>query len=105
MLKERGFKDDFFEDKINYLLGFKEKTNQKIVDNNLFNFYLYQITAEDFNYQPNEKTDKYIWRYLSSSNLIQINDFEDEKVILTYEKAAAEDSFKSEDIFNIYKQP
>ena len=104
LLKERGFKDDFFEDKINYLLGFKEKTNQKIVDNNLFNFYLYQITAEDFNYQPNEKTDKYIWRYLSSSNLIQINDFEDEKVILTYEKAAAEDSFKSEEIFNIYKQ-
>ena len=104
LLKERGFKDDFFEDKINYLLGFKEKTNQKIVDNNLFNFYLYQITAEDFNYQPNEKTDKYIWRYLSSSNLIQINDFEDEKVILTYEKAAEEDSFKSEEIFNIYKQ-
>ena len=104
LLKDRGFKDDFFEDKINYLLGFKEKTNQKIVDNNLFNFYLYQITAEDFNYQPNEKTDQYIWRYLSSSNLIQINDFEDEKVILTYEKAAAEDSFKSEDIFNIYKQ-
>ena len=104
LLKESGFKDDFFEDKINYLLGFKEKTNQKIVDNNLFNFYLYQITAEDFNYQPNEKTDKYIWRYLSSSNLIQINDFEDEKVILTYEKAAEEDSFKSEEIFNIYKQ-
>ena len=104
LLKERGFKDDFFEDKINYLLGFKEKTNQKIVDNNLFNFYLYQITAEDFNYQPNEKTDKYIWRYLSSSNLIQINDFENEKVILTYEKAAEEDSFKSEEIFNIYKQ-
>ena len=104
LLKERGFKDDFFEDKINYLLGFKKKTNQKIVDNNLFNFYLYQITAEDFNYQPNEKTDKYIWRYLSSSNLIQINDFENEKVILTYEKAAAEDSFKSEEIFNIYKQ-
>ena len=104
LLKERGFKDDFFEDKINYLLGFKEKTNQKIVDNNLFNFYLYQITAEDFDYQPNEKTDKYIWRYLSSSNLIQINDFENEKVILTYEKAAEEDSFKSEEIFNIYKQ-
>jgi len=104
LLKDRGFKDDFFEDKINYLLGFKEKTNQKIVDNNLFNFYLYQITAEEFNYQPNEKTDKYIWRYLSSSNLIQINDFEDEKIILTYEKAAAEDSFKSKEIFNIYKQ-
>ena len=104
LLLETGLKDKFFEDKINYLLGFKQKANQTVVDNNLFNFYLYQITAEDFDYKPNEKTDKYIWRYLSSSNLIQINDFEDEKVILTYEKAAAEDSFKSEEIFNIYKQ-
>jgi len=104
LLKERGFKDDFFEDKINFLLGFKEKTNQKVVDNNLLNFYLYQITAEDFDYQPNEKTNKYIWRYLASSNLIQVSDFKDEKIITTYEKAAAENSFKNEEIFNIYKQ-
>ena len=38
------------------------------------------------------------------ANLIQINEFEDENVILTYEKAAAENSFRSEEIFNIYKQ-
>jgi len=105
LLKERGFKDSFFQDKIDILLGFKEKENSKILDDNLLNFYLSQITAKNFDYQPNEKTNKYIWRYLSSSNLIKINDFEnEEEVILTYEKAAAEDSFKSEDIFNIYKQ-
>ena len=104
LLKERGFEDNFFEDKINYLLGINEKTSQKIIDNNLFNFYLSQITTNNFDYQPDEKTDKYIWRYLSSSNLIEIKDLENEEIILTYEKAAAENSIQSDKIFSIYKQ-
>ena len=104
LLIENGFSDKFFEDKIGFLLGFKETTNQKIIDNNLLNFYLSHITSNDFNYRPNEKTDKYIWRYLSSANLINTNDIEDENVISTYEKAAANNSFDSEEIFNIYKQ-
>ena len=104
LLKERGFEDRFFENKINFLLGFAETTSQKILDDNLLNFYLSHITSDEFDYQPNEKTDKYIWRYLSSANLIQINNFEDENVISTYELAAAENSFESEEIFNIYKQ-
>ena len=104
LLIENGFSDKFFEDKIGFLLGFKETTNQKIIDNNLLNFYLSHITSNDFNYKPNEKTDKYIWRYLSSANLINTVDIEDENVISTYEKAAANNSFDSEEIFNIYKQ-
>jgi len=40
LLKERGFKDEFFENKINFLLGITKKTNQEILDNNLLNFYL-----------------------------------------------------------------
>ena len=104
LLKERGFKDKFFENKINFLLGFTETTSQKILDDNLLNFYLSHITSNEFDYQPNEKTDRYIWRYLSSANLIQINDFENEDVISTYEHAAAENSFENEEIFNIYKQ-
>ena len=103
LLKERGFKDKFFENKINFLLGLTEKTNQKILDDNLLNFYLSHITNGNFDYKPNEKTDKYIWRYLSSANLIKISDFENEDVILTYEKAAVENSFESQEIFNIYK--
>ena len=45
LLRERGFKDVFFENKINFLLGYEEKTTQKIVDNDLFNFYLSLITS------------------------------------------------------------
>ena len=102
MLKERGLKDKFFEDKISFLLGFTEKTNQKILDDSLLNFYLSHITSNNFEYEPTNETDKYIWRYLSSSNLIKIESFEDEEVILTYEKAAEENSFEKTEVFKIY---
>ena len=104
LAKERGLKDNFFDDKINYLLGISDKTNQKIKDDNLLNFFLSHITVNKFDYQPGEKTDKYIWRYLSSSNLISTKAFQDEEIIATYEKAAAEESFPNNDIFKIYLQ-
>jgi len=102
LLKEKGFKDIFFEEKVNYLLGVTEKTNQKILDNNLFNFYLSHVTSENFEYEPSEKTDKYIWRYLSSANLIEVNNIENEDVIITYEQAASQNSFEYDEIFKIY---
>ncbi|SVE50257.1 uncharacterized protein METZ01_LOCUS503111, partial [marine metagenome] len=102
LLTERGFKDKFFEDKINFLLGINETTTQKILDNDLLNFYLSYITSNNFEYEPNDKTDKYIWRYLSSANLIQVNNFQDEDIILTYEQAAAQNSFDNDEIFKIY---
>ena len=102
LLKERGFKDKFFEDKINFLLGITDQTTQKILDDDLLNFYFSYITSNNFEYEPNDKTDKYIWKYLSSANLIQVNNFEDENVIFTYEQAAAQNSFDNDEIFTIY---
>ena len=102
LLKERGFKDSFFENKINFLLGTSEETSQKILDNSLLNFYLSHITSDNFKYEPTDKTDKYIWRYMSSANLIQIKDFENEDIILTYEQAADEGSFDEQEVFKIY---
>ena len=104
LLKERGHKDKFFEDKISFLLELKNDTGKKIRDDNLLNFYLSHITIQDFFYEPDEKTDKYIWRYMSSANLIEAKNFDNEETILTYEKAAAEKSLRSEEIFEIYKQ-
>ena len=104
LLKERGFKDNFFENKINFLLGTSDTTSQKILDNNLFNFYLSQITSRNFTYQPTEKTNKYIWRYLSAANLIQIENFENEETIRTYEKAASSGTYEKKEIFDIYKK-
>ena len=102
LLKEKGFKDSFFDDKINFLLGITDTAAQKISDKNLLNFYFSHITSDNFQYEPNDKTDKYIWRYLSAANLIQIDNFEDENVILTYEQAAAQNSFENDEIFKIY---
>ena len=102
LLIEEGLKDKFYEDKINYLLGMQDKTDQKILDNNLLNFYLSSITSDNFKYEPSDKTDPYIWRYLTSANLIEVNNFEDENIILTYEQAAAQDTFDKDEIFNIY---
>ncbi len=103
LLKERGFKDKFFETKINFILGMTSVSGgKKVLDDNLLNFYLSHITSDDFEYVPSDKTDKYIWRYLSSANLIQIDNFENEDVILTYERAAANNSFEKDEIFKIY---
>ena len=102
LLRERGFEDKFFENKINFLLGITETTTQKILDDNLLNFYFSHITNDNFQYEPSNNTDKHIWQYLSSANLIQINNFEDENVISTYEQAAAQNSFESSEIFKIY---
>ncbi len=104
LLKEKGNKDKFFEDKINFLLGIKDTSSTKIKDDNLLNFFFSHITSKDFLYTPDEKTDKYIWRYLSSTNLIKSKDFDNEDIILTYERAASEESLKSDEIFEIYKQ-
>ena len=102
LLKERGFQDNFFEDKTNFLLGVTDTTTQKILDDNLLNFYFSHVTNKNFQYTPTNKTDKYIWRYLSSANLIEIEDLEDEETITTYEEAAAQNSFDKDEIFKIY---
>ena len=104
LMIERGFDDVFFTNKFYYLLGITQKTTEKVLDNNLLNFYLSHITANEFNYQPSNNTDKYIWKYMSSENLINTKDLENEEIILTYEKAASEESFEYDEIFKVYLQ-
>ena len=104
LLKERGLKDKFFENKINFLLGFTDKTNQEILDDNLLNFYLSHITSDNFEYEPTDRTDRYIWRYLFSANLIKTDNITNEEIILTYENAAADDSFDNDEVFKIYQK-
>ncbi len=104
ILKEQGLSDTFFDDKINYLLGINKKTSQKIKDNNLLNFYLSSITISDFKYEPDEKTDKFIWEYLNSANLLKINDFTNKIKIKKLEFAANKNTFDKYKIFDIYKK-
>ncbi len=102
LLREEGRSDKFFNDKISFLLGIKEKPDNKISDNNLLNFYLSSITVEGFKYEPTKKTDKNIWKYLVASNLIVIDELEDADTIKKYETAANDGSFDKNKIFEIY---
>ena len=103
LLREEGRSDKFFNDKILFLLGMKEKANKKILDNNLLNFYLSSVTIEDFKYDPTKKTNKNIWKYLNASNLISINYTEDEETMKKYEIAANEGTFDQDKIFEFYQ--
>ena len=58
MLREEGSSDKFFNDKIFFLLGIKDKPDNKISDKNLLNFYLSSITVEGFQYEPTKKQIK-----------------------------------------------
>ena len=102
LLREEGRSDNFFNNNILFLLGINEKPNKKISDKNLLYFYLSSITVENFKYEPTEKTDKNIWRYLTASNLISTDKLEDPKVIARYEVAAHQGRFDKNKIFEIY---
>ena len=70
LLNEKETIDNFYNKKINYLLGYSEEVDDQVSDKNLFNFYLSHVANSDFKYDPSMKTSKYIWQYLSSSNLL-----------------------------------
>ena len=68
--KELGFKDSYFEKKINYLFGYTDQPDKTISEKSILNFHLAHITNPNFEFEPKESTNKIIWRYLSSSNLL-----------------------------------
>jgi hypothetical protein len=105
LLNEKGYVDNFYNKKINYLLGYIEETDDEVSDKNLLNFYLSHIANSDFQYDPSMKTSKYIWKYLSSSNLLEDPnsiDLEDETKFNLYEWATANNSYNKKKLFNIY---
>ena len=62
------------------------------------------VTVPNFKYEPNEKTNKYIWEYLNAANLVTIEDFEDRDKIKTLETAANNNKFDKDKLFEIYKK-
>jgi hypothetical protein len=104
LLKEQGLSDNFFNKKINFLLGVTNKADSEIKDNNLLNFYLSSITVPNFSYSANNKTNKFIWEYLNSANLVKLDDIEDKEKIKNLELAANSDTLDKKKIFEIYSQ-
>ncbi len=102
ILREENQSDNFFDDKINFLLGVTSKTTKKIKEDNLLNFYLSSVTFENFTYEPKKNTPKIIWEYLNAANLIKIDDALDKDKLKNLEIAANQDQFDKQKIFDIY---
>ena len=102
LLREEKRSDQFFDNKILFLLGINTKPDNQVSDKNLLYLYLSSITVENFKYEPTKKTEKNIWKYLTASNLISTNELDDPEVINKYEFAANEDNFDKGKIFEIY---
>ena len=107
LIKETGFQDEFYENKFYFLMEYIEKTDGKISDIDILNFHLSHRTNIEFFYQPDESTSNFIWKYLSSSNLlenIELIDLEDSEKISLIEKATHEKNYEEKELFELYKR-
>ena len=94
--KELGFKDKYFESKINYLIGFDSNIDNKISEKSILDFHLAHKTNSEFFFEPKETTDKIIWKYLSSFNLLNPSkeiDISELDKISTLEKATHDKNY------------
>ena len=105
--KELGFKDKYYEGKINYLMGYDNKPNIEISENTILDFHLSHRTNPEFKFEPKDSTSKEIWKYLSTSNLLDnIKDIKltDLNKINTIEKATHEKNYAEKELFELYKR-
>ena len=105
--KELGFNDKYFEKKINFLLGFETEVDQEISEKNILDFHLAREANPDFIFEPKNSTKKIIWRYLSSSNLL--NSFKEIDIseldkISTIETAVHNKNYPEKDLLELYKR-
>ena len=104
---ESSFTDEFYENKFNFLMEYIEQPSEEISDKNILNFHLSHRTIPDFSYQPKNNTPDFIWKYLSSSNLLENKDtidLEDIEKISLIEKATHEKNYSEKELFELYKR-
>jgi len=107
VIKESGFDDNFFNKKFNYLMGYNEEIDQEIFEKSILDFHLSHKTNPNFKFEPNKSTSKNIWRYLSTSNLlegIENIDLEDLDRIFIIEKATHERNYTEKELYDLYKK-
>ena len=105
--KESGFSDKFYESKINYLMGYENKPEVTISEKTILDFHLSHRTNPEFKFAPKDATSKQIWKYLSTSNLLDnIKDIEltDLDRIARIEKATHEGNYGEKDLLELYKR-
>ena len=105
--KELGFEDAFYEKKMNFLMGYTNQPDLEISEKTILDFHLSHRTNPQFKFQPKESTSKKIWKYLSTSNLLDnIQDIEiaDTDRVNSIEKATHEKLYAEKELFELYKR-
>ena len=105
--KELGFENKFYEKKINYLIGYTNQPDLEISENTILDFHLSHRTNPQFEFEPKNSTSKQIWKYLSTSNLLDdIKDIEltDINKINSIEKATHDKNYSEKELFELYKR-
>ena len=105
--KELGFKDTYFEQKLNFLLGYTEIVDKSISERSILDFHLAHSVNPEFKFEPIDNTNKLIWKYLSSANLLyKIDEIKIEEIdkISIIEKATNDKNFSEDDLFEVYKR-
>ena len=105
--KELGFKEKYYENKINFIMGYTSEADESISEKTILDFHLAHQTNPNFTFEPKDTTSKIIWKYLSSSNLL--NSFKEIEIselekISTLEKATHNKDYPEKDLFEIYKR-
>ncbi len=103
---ELGNVDKFFADKFNMLMGYK-KPNEEISEKNILNFHISHKTVREFEYEPKLNTPKFIWSYLSTSNLLKnsdLIDIESSDQIKLIEIATNDGVYEEQELLNLYKR-
>ena len=105
--KELGFEEKFYESKINFLMGYTDQPDVEISENTILDFHLSHRTNPQFKFEPKDSTSKQIWKYLSTSNLLDnVKDIEltDIDKIRSIEKATHEKHYEEKELFELYKR-
>ena len=105
--KELGFDDKFYENKFNYLMGYSNEPNIALSENTILDFHLSHITNPEFKFDPKDSTSKQIWKYLSTSNLLDsINDIDLANLnkITSIEEATHQGNYTEKELFELYKR-
>ena len=98
--------DDFFVKKFNVLMSY-EKKDDVLSDENILYLHLSHKTIENFIYEPKIDTPRFIWKYLSTSNLLKeadLIDIEDDEQVKLIEKATSEEVYDEKELLNLYKK-
>ena len=98
--------EEFFNKKFNVLMGYEDE-DETVLDDNILNFHLSHRTNKNFEYEPELNTPRFIWEYLSTSNLLKdtdLIDIENSDQVKLVEKATNADVYNEKELLDLYKR-